>query len=118
MPLLFPGGRKGEPARTVRPPPPPGHGPGTELKALLARLVIVASQGCACNSMAAKMDRYGPQWCREHIEEIVDVMEREAARRKAGGKRSRLPLLLRLPFWRTIARNRVLVAIARSVELQ
>lgn len=58
---------------------PPG--PGTQLKAMLALFGIHATERCACRRMAAKMDREGPQWCREHIGEIVDVMRTESNRR-------------------------------------
>jgi hypothetical protein len=57
-------------------------GPGSSLKRLLSRIGIVATGSCGCNSMAAQMDRGGPAWCREHIEEIVDVMQAEAEKRK------------------------------------
>lgn len=75
--------------------------PGTEVKHLLAKLGIQARGTCHCNSMAAKMDAMGPQWSREHIGEVLDVMEAEAAKR-------------RLPFIRAVARRLVEFAIGRS----
>jgi hypothetical protein len=57
-------------------------GPGSSLKHLLSRIGIVATGSCDCNAMARMMDREGPAWCREHIEEIVDVMQAEAEKRK------------------------------------
>jgi hypothetical protein len=65
-------------------------GPGTELKALLAKIGIHASPTCGCNKMAKKMDAWG-QESLNHIEEIVDVMEDTAKKRK-------------LPFLRTAGR--------------
>jgi len=66
------------------------QGPGTELKALLAKIGIHASPTCGCNKMAKKMDEWG-QESLNHIEEIVDVMEETAKKRK-------------LPFLRTAGR--------------
>jgi hypothetical protein len=58
-----------------------GGGPGTELKAMLAQVGIVASPSCSCNLYAAEMDRHGPDWCERHIDTIVDWMALEAKRR-------------------------------------
>lgn len=66
-------------------------GPGTELKALLAKIGIHASPTCGCNNMARKMNEWGPDESLNHIEEIVDVMEQTAKARK-------------LPFLRTAGR--------------
>jgi hypothetical protein len=82
--------------RPPRPAPPPPSGPGTELKALLATIGIVASPTCSCNKMAKKMDEWG-QESLNHIEEIVDVMEETAKKRK-------------LPFLRTAGRTLVRIA--------
>jgi hypothetical protein len=71
-------------------------GPGTELKALLAGIGIVASPTCSCNKMARQMDEWG-QESLNHIEEIVDVMEATAKKRK-------------LPFLRTAGRTLVRIA--------
>lgn len=91
--------------RTPRPPakkttPPLGRGPGTELKALLAKLGIHASPTCKCNAMAARMDAWG-EASLGHIEEIVDVMEETA--RKRG-----------LPFLRTAGRILVRRAVSNA----
>ncbi len=72
------------------PHPRPTSGPGTELKALLAKIGIHASPTCGCNKMAKQMDIWG-QESLNHIEEIVDVMEETAKKRK-------------LPFLRTAGR--------------
>jgi hypothetical protein len=75
-------------------------GPGTELKALLAKIGIHASPTCGCNKMARKMDKWG-QESLDHIEEIVDVMEQTAKGRK-------------LPFLR--AAGRILVRQACRIS--
>jgi hypothetical protein len=59
----------------------PARGPGTELKKLLARLGIVASPGCSCNSMAARMDAAGPDGSEAMLGDILAVMQAEAAKR-------------------------------------
>ena len=79
--------------------PKPGmaqSGPGTELKALLATIGIHSSPTCKCNKMAKQMDEWG-QESLNHIEEIVDVMEETAKKRK-------------LPFLRTAGRTLVRIA--------
>jgi hypothetical protein len=84
----------------VPPPPaarkPTASGPGTELKALLATIGIVASPTCKCNRMARQMDAWG-QESLSHMEEIVDVMEETAKQRN-------------LPFLRVAARQMVRLA--------
>jgi hypothetical protein len=75
-------------------------GPGTELKALLARIGIHASPTCGCNKMAKKMDAWG-QESLDHIEEIVDVMEETAKNRK-------------LPFLRAAGRTLVRMACRKA----
>lgn len=55
---------------------------GTVLKKMLAELGLEASEGkCQCNNRAAMMDAKGPQWCREHREEIIRWLKEEAAKR-------------------------------------
>jgi hypothetical protein len=60
--------------------PPPGA--GTEMKALLAKIGIVASPTCSCNKRAKVMDEKGCDWCEEHIEEIDGWLAEEAKKRK------------------------------------
>jgi len=62
-------------------PPPPTHGPGTELKALLATIGITATPNCSCNARAALMDANGCDWCEANIDEIVGWL-REAAQER------------------------------------
>jgi len=63
-------------------PPQPAHGPGTELKALLAGwpFYIVSSPDCKCNQRARYMDAKGCDWCEspEGLAEILGFL-REAA---------------------------------------
>jgi len=63
------------------PPAPPPHGPGTELKKLLATVGIAATPNCSCNARAAEMDRQGADWCEENIETIVGWLREEAEKR-------------------------------------
>jgi hypothetical protein len=79
---------------------PPTSGPGTELKALLATIGIVASPTCKCNKMARQMDQWGPDESLAHMEEIVDVMEETAKARKLPFLRAGAKQLVRLAVWR------------------
>lgn len=57
-------------------------GPGTELKALLKTIGIVAKPNCSCNKRAQVMDKQGCDWCEEHIDEIDGWLAEEAKKRK------------------------------------
>lgn len=57
------------------------EGPGTELKKLLGRLGIVASPGCSCNAMAARMDAAGPDGSEAMMGDVLAVMQAEARKR-------------------------------------
>ena len=77
-------------------------GPGTELAALLKTIGIDAKEkGCKCKSHAKRMDREGPQWCRDNIETILGWLQTEAKKRK-------------LPFIKAAAKQVVLLAIRRA----
>ena len=57
-------------------------GPGTQLKNMLGWVGIRAKEkGCGCRSYQKKMDRGGPQWCRDHKDEILDHLAKEAKKR-------------------------------------
>lgn len=58
------------------------RGPGTELKALLRKIGIVAKPGCACNRRAQAMDEKGCDWCEENIDLIDAWLAEEAKKRK------------------------------------
>lgn len=76
-------------------------GAGTELTTILRSLGI-AKEGCSgCSGMAGKMDRRGPQWCRDNIDEILDHMAKQATKRK-------------LPFVAWGAKRMVTLAIHRA----
>jgi hypothetical protein len=64
-------------------PPPPAHGPGTELSKLLKRLGIEPTPTCACRAKAAEMDAWGCDEASkpERIDEVVAVMRAEAQAR-------------------------------------
>ena len=81
--------------------PHPEGSVGTELKALLSRIGIVATPNCSCNKRAAIMDASGPAWCAENIETIVGWLREEAAKRG-------------LPFFDTVARALIRTAIFRA----
>jgi len=53
---------------------PPGAGPGTELKRLLATLGIAPGPNCQCNKRAREMDAWGVAGCRENKNTIVQWM--------------------------------------------
>lgn len=56
------------------------HGPGTELKAMLAEIGINPSSNCSCNANARRMDELGVDGCREHFNEFVQVVRENAER--------------------------------------
>jgi hypothetical protein len=60
---------------------PPTHGPGTELKKLLAKVGITASPDCSCNARAAEMDRQGVEWCESNLDTIVGWLREQATAR-------------------------------------
>ena len=66
-------------------PLPPSHGPGTELKALLAGwpFFIVSTPDCKCNQRARYMDEKGCDWCEspEGMAEIMGFLQESAAER-------------------------------------
>lgn len=65
-------------------PPAPTHGPGTELKKLLARIGITSTPSCSCNARARLMDENEarePGWCEQNIDTIVGWLREEAAKR-------------------------------------
>ena len=84
---------------------PTAHGPGTELKSLLAGwpFRIVATPDCKCTSRAAYMDAKGCDWC-ESPEGMAEIMGflREAAEERG------------LPFLDLPARLLVKRAIANA----
>ena len=57
-------------------------GPGTELKKLLARIGIVATQHCSCNARAKQMDEWGCDICELRMETLTNWLQDEAAIRK------------------------------------
>jgi len=64
-------------------PPPPTHGPGTELSKLLKRFNISPTPTCQCRAKQQQMDLWGCDECSkpERIDEVVAVMREEAQAR-------------------------------------
>jgi hypothetical protein len=93
--------------------PPAPSGPGAELHALLRDwLGVEPTKDCPCRSMAAKMDRLGPDWCEgEGMAEILGVMRAEHAKRWSQKKTI-------LPWVEAGAKQLILLACrrARSVK--
>jgi hypothetical protein len=85
------------------------HGAGSELHDLLRDwLGIEATPDCPCRSMAAKMNKMGPDWCEgEGMPVILGVMRDEHAKRWAAGKTI-------LPWADAGARQLVLLACRRA----
>ena len=81
--------------------PPPTSGPGTELKALLKTVGIVASPGCSCNKRAKVMDQNGCDWCEANLDEISGWLQEESEKRK-------------LPYVATAGKMLIRWAIRRS----
>jgi hypothetical protein len=57
------------------------HGPGTELKKILAKVGITATPDCSCNARAAEMDRQGVEWCEANLDTIVGWLREQAEAR-------------------------------------
>jgi hypothetical protein len=76
-------------------------GPGTELKALLGKIGIVAKPNCSCNKRARVMDEKGCDWCEEHIDEIDGWLAEEAKKR-------------RLPYLSLAGKTLIRLAIRRA----
>lgn len=79
-------------------PPIASSGPGTELKALLKKVGIVASPGCSCNKRAVLMDENEakePGWCEKNLETICDWLQEEATKRKLPFVRMAAKILVR-----------------------
>ena len=63
-------------------PPKVASGPGTELKALLKTVGIVAKPNCSCNKRARIMDQKGCDWCEENIDTLDGWLAEESRKRK------------------------------------
>ena len=74
--------REPKPGFTPKPVEPQAtHGPGTELKKLLALVGITATPTCSCNARARTMDANGCDWCEANIDQIVGWLREEAGKR-------------------------------------
>ena len=79
--------------------PLPVCGPGCQLKRTFGVFGINSEPGCGCDEFAARMDAWGPAECWTRLEEIVDHLAEQAAKRG-------------LPFVATAAR----IAVARAIQ--
>jgi hypothetical protein len=59
-------------------PWPIGYGPGTELKAMLESVGIVAPPACDCNAFMKQMDVWGIDGCREQFDAIVERLRKKS----------------------------------------
>lgn len=57
-------------------------GVGTEIKQILSKIDIVATENCSCNAKAKLMDSNGIEWCENNIDTIVGWLREEANKRK------------------------------------
>lgn len=65
-------------------PTAPTHGPGTELKKLLAKIGITATPNCKCNARSRHMntmEAQEPGWCERNIDTVVGYLREAAADR-------------------------------------
>lgn len=56
------------------------HGPGTELKRILAKLGVNPSPSCDCNAKAKQMDAWGIEGCKQRREDIAKELGDNAPR--------------------------------------
>lgn len=84
-------------------------GPGTFLHRLLSTLNIATGVSCKpCETMAAKMNKWGSDGCLEHFEEIIDHLRTKAKERS-------------ILFWEPAARflvNRAIKLARRDLARQ
>lgn len=59
-------------------PWPIGYGPGTELKAMLESVGIVAPPSCDCNAFMKQMDEWGIDGCRANFDAIVERLRQKS----------------------------------------
>lgn len=78
-------------------------GAGLELSKMLSLIGFKKTEGCGCGGFAAMMNQMGVEWCRDHVEDIVNKLKEEYNKRK-----------LWLPFSKTVARWLVRKAIQRA----
>ena len=80
------------------------NGPGSILSGMLEALGIKSSPTCSCKRRAILMNKNGPDWCEENLEEILGWLQEESVKRK-------------LPFVKTVAKMMVQRAIKKSRRL-
>jgi hypothetical protein len=70
------------------------------MKALLAKIGIVASPTCSCNKRAKIMDEKGCDWCEANIDTISGWLAEEAKKRKLPYAHAAGKMLIRLAIRR------------------
>jgi len=58
------------------------RGVGTELHSILDWWGFRPTKSCQCKALQRYYNQKGPDWCQEHLDEIVDQILREAGKRK------------------------------------
>lgn len=78
------------------------NGPGTELKKIISWIPAPRKKGCAsCIRMVARMNRWGPEGCKQKMDYILKKLEIAAKRRG-------------IPFSRTLTEKLVMKAINKA----
>ncbi len=96
-----------KPQQQTEPAIPATRGPGDYLHDAILRWVGEApTEDCQCRSRIAQMNAWGPQGCREHLDEIVEWLSSEAQRRGWG--------TAKLPGVRWAVKRLVLSAIHKA----
>lgn len=57
--------------------------PGDNLAMLLTACGVPSMPGCDCEEWVAKMNSWGPDGCREHRQELIDMLSEKAFRLSA-----------------------------------
>ena len=74
------------------------QGVGTELRDIFHWWGFRATKSCRCKTLRRRYDKNGPDWCQEHINEIVDQIIQEAAKRNVDWQHGVRHLLPSLPL--------------------
>lgn len=86
--------------------------PGSELSKLLSARGYQTAKGCGCKSKINKMNGWGPDGCRERIDEITDWLV-ETAKEKGWI----LNVVLKTPGTASVARNYIHKLVIEAIEM-
>ena len=98
------------------------NGVGTELRKIFRWWGFRPTDSCKCSALRKQYDTQGPQWCQEHITEIVDEILEESQKRKRdmiSDIRNLLPALslsMPQPVQRIVLTRIVQVCINRTLK--